>query len=225
MIAYLMTGWKTNQFIILGSSTHSIMLSRTAGESKCYFCVFSCLRFWVTWGGRGAVLSNVKTKTCREDFISNTRKTIHWPVPRYRFCALVLYFRPHHIDIVVIKIIWIPQAESHIFGDEADCTWWVVPSISIGVLRLCKNTGGHLVFPDGSFLLICTEWNVGGATRRAQNPEKREMVNTITESWKYTGWFFPPFFSLFYFGSFNNLLLQPNKDAAHYLCLVWAARF
>lgn len=57
-----------------------------------------------------------------------------------------------------------------------DFTWWVVPSISIWVLWLSKNIGGHLVFPDRWLLLICTKWNVGAATGRAQNPGKREIL-------------------------------------------------
>lgn len=58
------------------------------------------------------------------------------------------------------------------FGDEVDYTWWIVPSIGIGVLWLSENTGGHLVFPDGRLLLICTKRDVGATTRRAQNPGK-----------------------------------------------------
>lgn len=54
-------------------------------------------------------------------------------------------------------------------------TWWVIPPISIGVLRLSKNTRGHLVFPD-RFFLICTKCNVGSTTRGTQHPEKRKKV-------------------------------------------------
>lgn len=63
------------------------------------------------------------------------------------------------------------------FAVAIDCTWWVVPSISIGVFWLSENTGGHLVFPGRRLLLVCTQCDVGGATRRAQNPREKEMVN------------------------------------------------
>lgn len=55
--------------------------------------------------------------------------------------------------------------------DEVGFTRWIVPSMSVGVLWLSENTGGHLVFSDRWFLLICAKRNVGATTWRAQNPD------------------------------------------------------
>lgn len=56
---------------------------------------------------------------------------------------------------------------SGVEADWWDCTWWVVPAVSIGVLWLCKNTRGHLVSPDRRLLLFSSKWNIGAAARRA----------------------------------------------------------
>ncbi|TNN48503.1 hypothetical protein EYF80_041291 [Liparis tanakae] len=45
---------------------------------------------------------------------------------------------------------------------------------TVPVLRLSEDTGGHLVFPDRRLVFVCTKREVGGAARRAQDPEKIE---------------------------------------------------
>lgn len=48
-------------------------------------------------------------------------------------------------------------------------SWWVVPSMSVRVVRFSKDTGGHLVFAH-RLLFLCSKGNIRGSSRRTQNP-------------------------------------------------------
>lgn len=46
-------------------------------------------------------------------------------------------------------------------------TGWIVPPMSMRVLRLCKDVGGHLVFALRGGVLLCAEAEAGLPTWRS----------------------------------------------------------